>query len=182
MDVEPLELSGALLITPRVFSDERGFFYESFQKERYREAGIETDFVQDNFSRSAKGTVRGLHYQAPPFAQGKLLTVIEGAALDVIVDIRFGSPTFGKRVAVRLDGQTRRQVWAPRGFMHGFAALTDSVLFHYKCDNVYDKQSERAVIFNDPDLAVDWGVADPIVSEKDRRAGAFADINRDFHL
>ncbi len=181
MKVEKTFIDGLFVITPQVFSDSRGYFFESFQKERYREAGIDFEFVQDNISKSTKGTIRGLHYQVGEFAQGKLCEVLCGKALDVAVDIRFGSPTFGKYFAVELSEENHKQLWIPSGFAHGFEALSDEVVFHYKCTSFYNKDSERAIIFNDEDLNIEWKTKEPIVSEKDLQAVKFKDIQKDFY-
>ena len=159
------------VITPTVFGDSRGYFMETYQKEEFAAAGIDVDFVQDNESKSSYGVLRGLHFQKPPHAQSKLVRVVKGSVLDVAVDIRKGSPTFGKYVAVELSEQNHRQFFIPRGFAHGFVVLTDEVVFQYKCDNFYAPQSEGAVAWNDPDLNIDWKVpADKILlSDKDRR-------------
>lgn len=183
MNTETTPLDGVLLLTPDVFSDDRGSFMELFQKERYRELlhlGDDEHFVQDNFSRSSKGAVRGLHYQAPPFAQGKLVTVLRGRVLDVAVDIRAGSPTYGQHVAVELSGDNHRQLWVPQGFAHGFVVLEDDTFFLYKCTNVYSKDHERGVLWNDPALGIDWGVENPIVSPKDEQHPLLQNIVQEF--
>jgi dTDP-4-dehydrorhamnose 3,5-epimerase len=169
-----------LIIEPDVFSDDRGFFLESFSKMRYDEAGINHDFVQDNFSKSKKGTIRGLHYQIGDKAQGKLCQVIEGEVLDVAVDIRFNSPTFGKYFSLILDSEKKIQLWIPPGFAHGFSVLSDEAIFSYKCTNYYSKAHERAILFNDPDLNIDWKTSNPVVSEKDLKASLFKNIEKDF--
>ena len=180
MQVTKTEIPGLLVIQPDVFSDSRGFFFESYSKKRYDDLGIQGEFVQDNFSRSKKKTVRGLHYQVGKFAQGKLCQVIEGEVLDVAVDIRFGSPTFGKHFSLILSSETKTQLLIPIGFAHGFSVLSDEALFSYKCTNYYSKADERAIIFNDPDLNIDWRVEEPIVSEKDLTAVKFKEIEKDF--
>lgn len=180
MKVTKTEINGLLVIQPDVFKDDRGFFFESFSKKRYEELGITDDFVQDNFSSSKKGTIRGLHYQVGEKAQGKLCQVIEGEVLDVAVDIRFGSPTFGKHFAQILNSDLKTQLWIPKGFAHGFSVLSDEAIFSYKCTNYYSKEHERAILFNDPDLHINWQVELPIVSEKDSRATNFKDIEKDF--
>jgi len=174
------EIEGLLIIQPDVFKDDRGFFFESFSKQRYEELGITDEFVQDNFSKSKKGTVRGLHYQVGDKAQGKLCQVIEGEVLDVAVDIRFNSPTFGKYFAQILNSDLRTQLWIPKGFAHGFSVLSDEAIFSYKCTNYYSKLHERAILFNDPDLQINWKIEQPIVSEKDLKAAKFKDIVKDF--
>ncbi len=174
MKVIKTKIEGLLIIEPQVFGDERGFFVETYNKKRYQEVGIEPEFVQDNLSKSAKGVLRGLHFQKPPFAQGKLVQVIKGKVLDVAVDIRHGSPTFGEWVSVELSEENKKQFWLPTGFAHGFVALEDETIFNYKCTNFYAPESEGAIAWNDKDLDIDWqlekyGIAEPIVSEKDEK-------------
>lgn len=180
MVVKETELKGVLIIEPDIYEDNRGFFLESFNSKRYKEYGICNDFVQDNVSKSAKGTIRGLHYQVNPSAQGKLCFVIKGRVLDVAVDIRFNSPTFGEYAAVELSEEKMNQVWIPPGFAHGFSVLSEEVIFIYKCTNFYSKADERAIIYNDPDLNIKWLVEKPVVSGKDLQAGSFRDIAPDF--
>jgi dTDP-4-dehydrorhamnose 3,5-epimerase len=166
LKITKTEIDGLLVIQPDIFKDDRGFFFESFSKQRYEELGITDEFVQDNISMSNKGTVRGLHYQIGEKAQGKLCQVIEGEVLDVAVDIRINSPTFGKHFAQILNSDLKTQLWIPKGFAHGFSVLSDEAIFSYKCTNYYSKPHERAILFNDPDLNIDWKVETPIVSEK----------------
>ena len=180
MKVTKTEIPGLLIVQPDVFSDSRGYFFESYNKNRYREFGIPDEFVQDNISKSNKGTVRGLHNQVGEKAQGKLCQVIEGEVLDVAVDIRFGSPTFGKHFSLILNSNTNSQLWIPIGFAHGFSVLSDEAIFSYKCTNFYSKAHERSIHFNDPDLKIDWMIESPIVSEKDLQAANFKDIEKDF--
>lgn len=180
MKITKTEIPGLLVLQPDIFTDSRGFFIESYNKIRYEEYGIPHDFVQDNISKSKKGTVRGLHYQVGEKAQGKLCHVIEGEVLDVAVDIRFNSPTFGKHFSLILNSETKFQLWIPIGFAHGFSVLSDEAIFSYKCTNYYSKSDERAILFNDADLNIDWKIECPIVSEKDLSAAKFKDINRDF--
>lgn len=183
MRVEKTDLEGVVIIEPDVFTDERGYFFESFQDARYREVlGLAHDenFVQDNFSVSKKGVLRGLHYQALPFAQGKLVSVLRGRVLDVAVDIRFGSPTYGKHVAVELSSENHRQLWIPRGFAHGFVTLEDETMFSYKCTNVYSREHDRGVLWSDPTLGIVWGIEHPIVSEKDQGHSLLKDIQQEF--
>ena len=170
MNVLKTHIEGVVIIEPRIFRDERGYFFESFSQRDFQEKVCRTVFVQDNESKSSYGVLRGLHFQKPPHAQSKLVRVIKGAVLDVAVDIRRGSPTFGQHVAVELSGDNHRQLFIPRGFAHGFSVLTDEVVFQYKCDNFYAPQSEGALAWNDPDLAIDWRIpADKLLlSEKDR--------------
>lgn len=182
MNTEKTLLDGVVIITPDVFADDRGFFMETFQEKRYQELlGADVRFVQDNMSCSKKGVIRGLHYQAPPFAQGKLIQVLQGKVIDVVVDIRFGSPTFGQHVAVELSSDNKKQFFIPDGFAHGFIALEDDTIFSYKCTNTYSKEHDRGIRFNDPDLGIDWSIAEPIVSEKDSLQPLFKDIPEEFH-
>lgn len=175
MKITKTEIEGLLIIEPRIFNDDRGYFYESYNKAKFIEAGIDVDFVQDNQSFSHKGAVRGLHGQADPFAQGKLVRVINGRVLDVAVDIRKGSPTYGKHVSVELSGENKLLFWIPAGFLHGFATLEDNTIFTYKVNNLYDKVSEIGVLWNDADLGIDWGIskADTLLSPKDEILPAF---------
>ncbi|MDJ1468444.1 dTDP-4-dehydrorhamnose 3,5-epimerase [Cytophagaceae bacterium DM2B3-1] len=159
-------LSGLIEIIPPIFKDERGFFFESYQKKRFSDNGIPFDFVQDNQSFSKKGVLRGLHFQKAPFAQGKLVRVIIGKALDVAVDIRVDSPTFGQYETFLLDSELNNMVYIPEGFAHGFLALEDTIL-QYKCTNLYNKEAEGGIIWNDPMLNISWGISNPVVSEKD---------------
>jgi len=174
------ELDGLLIIKPKVFNDDRGYFFESYNENTYRNAGIDYFFLQDNISKSIKGTVRGLHYQIGENAQGKLCKVIYGKVLDVAVDIRFGSPTFGKYFSSELSEENHTQLWIPPGFAHGFSVLSDEAIFSYKCTKLYSKPNERAIRYNDPDLNINWKVKNPIVSEKDLIAPLLKNINKDF--
>ncbi len=180
MKVNKTDLNGVLLIQPDVFGDERGFFLESFNRERYKQAGIEFNFVQDNLSKSKKGTIRGLHYQVGEMTQGKLCYVITGKVLDVAVDIRFGSPTFGNHITHILNSQNKNQIWIPPGFAHGFSVLSDDAIFAYKCTQIYSKEHERAILYNDPEIGIDWQVKNPIVSEKDLNGKLLKVIEKEF--
>lgn len=180
MEVIKTELDGLLIIKPKVFNDDRGYFFESYSENTYRNAGIDYFFLQDNISKSIKGTVRGLHYQIGENAQGKLCKVIYGKVLDVAVDIRFGSPTFGKYFSSELSEENHTQLWIPPGFAHGFSVLSDEAIFSYKCTKLYSKPNERAIRYNDPDLNINWKVKNPIVSEKDLIAPLLKNINKDF--
>ena len=179
MEVIKTEIEGVVIIEPRIFNDERGYFYESFSQREFEEKVCRTTFVQDNQSKSSYGVLRGLHFQKPPYSQSKLVRCIKGAVLDVAVDIRKGSPTFGKHVAVELSEENHRQLFIPRGFAHGFAVLTAEAVFQYKCDNYYNKESEGAIAWNDPQLAIDWRIpADKVLlSEKDRQTSNMADAD-----
>jgi len=173
MEFEKTTIEGLLIIKPRIFNDERGYFYESYNKTSFAENGLDIEFVQDNQSLSQKGVLRGLHFQAPPFEQGKLVRVIKGSVLDVAVDIRPHSPTYGQYVSVLLSGENKTQFWIPPGFAHGFLTLEDNTLFCYKCTGPYSKESECAILWNDPQLNIDWNIEKPIVSTKDQEAELF---------
>jgi dTDP-4-dehydrorhamnose 3,5-epimerase len=177
MQVIETALPGVLILEPKRFGDVRGFFVETFQVERYKSAGIDRPFVQDNLSRSAHGVLRGLHLQYPN-PQGKLVTVLRGRVLDVAVDVRMGSPTFGKHVAVELSEENGRQLFVPRGFAHGFAVLSETADFFYKCDNLYSPTDEVVVRWNDPAIGIDWRITDPKLSARDGAAPRLADIDR----
>ncbi len=170
MKVIKTEIEGVTIIEPRLFNDERGYFFESFSQRDFENQVRNIRFVQDNESKSSYGVLRGLHFQKPPFTQSKLVRVIKGAVLDVAVDIRKGSPTFGQHVAVELTEENHLQLFVPRGFAHGFSVLSEEVIFQYKCDNFYAPQSEGAIAWNDPDLHIDWRIpADKVIlSEKDK--------------
>lgn len=183
MEVLETNIPGLLEITPNVFEDERGYFYESFNKEIYAGLGIEEEFVQDNQSLSHTGVLRGLHFQNPPFAQGKLVRVVTGAVLDVAVDIRRNSPTYGKHHSVVLTEENKKLFWIPPGFAHGFKVLRDHTIFSYKCTGPYNKESEGSVLWNDTDLNIDWGVdIEPILSQKDKEAPSFKDLSTQFEF
>ena len=179
MEVIKTEIEGVVIIEPRIFKDDRGYFYESFSQREFEEKVCRTTFVQDNQSKSSYGVLRGLHFQKPPYCQSKLVRCIKGAVLDVAVDIRKGSPTFGKYVAVELTEDNHRQFFVPRGFAHGFAVLSEEAVFQYKCDNFYNKESEGSVAWNDPQLAIDWRIpADKVLlSEKDKLSKSIADAD-----
>ncbi|MBO5866277.1 MAG: dTDP-4-dehydrorhamnose 3,5-epimerase [Bacteroidaceae bacterium] len=179
MDVIKTEIEGVVIIEPRIFKDDRGYFYESFSQREFEEKVCKTIFVQDNQSKSSYGVLRGLHFQKPPYCQSKLVRCIKGAVLDVAVDIRKGSPTFGKYVAVELSEDNHRQFFVPRGFAHGFAVLTDEAVFQYKCDNFYNKESEGSVAWNDPLLAIDWRIPaeNVLLSEKDKLSKTIKDAD-----
>jgi dTDP-4-dehydrorhamnose 3,5-epimerase len=171
-------IPGVFELTPKIFRDSRGFFLETYHQVRYAELGISEKFVQDNHSASAKGTLRGLHYQLRR-AQAKLCRVVEGEALDVAVDIRVGSPHFGKWVGVILSSQKQNQIYIPAGFAHGFLALTETVQFLYKCSEYYDPKDEYGILWNDPGIGISWGVSSPVLSEKDSRYSPLAGISRE---
>jgi len=182
MKVEKTFIDGVLIIKPDLFEDSRGFFFESFNKNKYDHLGINAEFIQDNVSKSGIGTIRGLHYQVGQFAQGKLCSVLQGKVLDVAVDIRFGSKTFGQHFLVELSDKNKNQIWIPPGFAHGFVVLSKDTIFTYKCTAMYNKESERTIIFNDSDLNINWQIDEPLVSEKDMNGGAFKDIQKDFTI
>jgi dTDP-4-dehydrorhamnose 3,5-epimerase len=171
MEFKTTAIEGLVVIEPKVFGDDRGYFFESFRQDRFEEAiGTAVHFVQDNESRSVKGVLRGLHFQLPPFAQGKLVRVSRGAVLDVAVDIRKDSPTFGKHFSIELTAENKRQLWIPPGFAHGFVSLMDDTVFQYKCTNYYSPENERAILWSDSNLQIDWKLNDVTVSEKDKNA------------
>lgn len=176
-------IEGVVIIEPTVFGDDRGYFFESFKDEEFRAEVCDTTFVQDNQSKSTCGVLRGLHFQAPPYSQSKLVRVVKGRVLDVAVDIRKGSPTYGKYEAIELSEENNRQLFIPRGFAHGFVVLSDEAVFQYRCDNYYNKESEGAIIWNDRDLGVDWGISEreAILSDKDRLNSLFKDFKSPFN-
>lgn len=158
MEVKETSIPGVVIIEPRLFEDGRGYFFESFSAREFEEKVCRTHFVQDNESKSSYGVLRGLHFQKPPYAQSKLVRVVKGTVLDVAVDIRKGSPTFGQHVAVELSGENHRQFFIPRGFAHGFSVLTEEAVFQYKCDNYYAPSNEGAIAWDDPALGIDWRI------------------------
>ena len=176
MRFEKTKIEGLFIIEPRVFEDKRGHFFESFNKKAYTENGIDTDFVQDNQSLSQKGVLRGLHFQSPPFAQAKLIRVISGSVLDVAVDIRKNSPTYGKHLSIILSNENKKMFFIPEGFAHGFLTLEDNTIFSYKCSNFYSTESENTILWNDNLLNINWGIDAPILSEKDKSAQPFNDF------
>ncbi len=183
MRILKTDIEGVLIIEPRLFEDERGYFFEAFSERKFAElTGIETRFVQDNESRSSVGVVRGLHFQLPPHAQSKLVRVVRGTILDVAVDIRRGSPTFGRYVAVELSEHNHRQLFIPRGFAHGFSVMEGDAIVEYKCDNYYAPEAESAIRWDDPTLAIDWHISDneAIVSAKDKENSLFEECERLF--
>ncbi|OUO91582.1 dTDP-4-dehydrorhamnose 3,5-epimerase [Cloacibacillus sp. An23] len=175
MEILTTEFPGLVLIKPKIFGDARGYFYESWNKERYENSGITEDFVQDNVSFSSRGVLRGLHYQKP-YTQGKLVSVLVGEVWDVVVDLRRSSPTFGKWKGFTLTGECKEQLYVPRGFAHGFCVLSETALFQYKCTDRYSPESERGIIWNDPTLAIPWPMSEPVISEKDTKHPYFKDL------
>jgi len=176
MVVEKTFIEGLLMLKPKVFEDPRGYFFESYNQKLLEEAGLKENFVQDNQSLSQKGVLRGLHIQAPPHAQGKLVRVIKGAVLDVALDIRKKSPTYGKYFSIELNEQNKTMFWIPEGFAHGFLTLQDNTIFHYKCTNYYNKESEACVLWNDKDINVNWNIENPLLSVKDTEGTPFKDF------
>lgn len=182
MKISDTPIPGLLVIEPDVISDHRGYFIESWQEERYRKAGIEASFIQDNESKSVQGVIRGLHYQLNPWGQAKLVRVVQGRVYDVAVDLREGSPTFGKWFGIELNDISKLQLFIPRGFAHGFSVLSDTAVFSYKCDNVYRREAERSININDQALAINWKLDKivPIVSEKDKKAPLLTEAEMNF--
>ncbi len=178
------EIPGLLVIEPRVFIDERGVFYETFHEEKFlAAAGLKSiHFYQDNESISKKNVLRGLHFQQPPFAQGKLVRVVQGKVIDIAVDLRKGSPTYGKHFSVELSSENKKQFWIPEGFAHGFVALEENTIFNYKCTNYYNPESERTIQWDDVDLKIDWQVSQPIISEKDKKGLEFRTFASEFEF
>ena len=176
MEIIKTSIEGLLIIKPDVFKDERGYFFEIYNKERFAKEGLMMNFVQDNESKSSKGVLRGLHFQKSPFAQGKLVRVVKGSVMDVAVDLRKNSPTYGKWESVVLTEDNKLQFWIPEGFAHGFVTLEDDTIFNYKCTNIYNKESEGSILWNDPDINIDWNIENPILSEKDKISPLFKDF------
>ena len=182
MKIIKTNIPGLVVIEPRVFDDDRGYFFESFHTEKYLEAGITEPFIQDNESKSVRGVVRGLHYQTGEFAQAKLVRVVQGKVFDVAVDLRKGSPTFGEWFGIELSDSNKKQLFVPRGFAHGFSVLSETAIFSYKCDNLYNKDAERSVNPFDTELKIDWHLtsSEQIVSEKDKQSPAFDNAEMNF--
>ena len=182
MQLEKTFIADLVVLSPAVFEDERGYFFEGYNKSRFADLGIRVDFVQDNQSFSKKGTLRGLHYQNPPFAQTKLVRVLEGEIMDVAVDLRKDSPTFGQHFSIVLSSENKKQLLVPQGFAHGFSVLSETAVVLYKCDHYYNKESEGGIRHDDSDLNIDWGMElkDAIVSEKDAVLPVFAHCNSQF--
>lgn len=180
MKIEQTGIADLLLIQPQVFGDARGYFLESWNKQKFADAGLKIDFDQDNQSLSQKGVLRGLHFQKPPYQQGKLVRVIKGAVLDVAVDLRKSSKTYGKHFAAELNEENKTMMWIPPGFAHGFLTLEDNTVFAYKCQGLYAPDYELCIAWNDETLGIDWGVENPLLSAKDQKGLAFADYQTDF--
>lgn len=176
MEVIATPIQDLFIIQPKVFEDERGYFYESYNKAAFEKIGITSEFVQDNQSLSEKNVLRGLHFQNPPFAQGKLVRAIKGSLLDVALDIRKNSKTYGQHFDIILNETNKTMLWIPPGFAHGFLTLENETIFSYKCTNAYNKQSEDCILWNDSSLSIKWGISDPILSDKDRTGKYFKDF------
>jgi len=182
MKIIKTNLPGLVVIEPRVFEDDRGYFFESYNKKRYVDAGITETFIQDNESKSVRGVVRGLHYQLGDYSQAKLVRVVQGKVYDIAVDLRKGSPTFGEWFGIELSGDNKKQLFVPRGFAHGFSVLSETAIFTYKCDNIYNQKAERSINPFDPKLGIDWNLneSEQIVSDKDKQAPIFDDAEMNF--
>jgi dTDP-4-dehydrorhamnose 3,5-epimerase len=180
MKIEETGFRGLLTIEPSVYKDERGYFFEAYNHDKFRALGLNEVFVQDNQSMSEAHVLRGLHFQLPPYEQGKLVRVISGSVIDVVVDLRKAEPTFGKYFKYHISDQKKNMLWIPPGFAHGFLTLEENTIFFYKCTQVYHRESDSVIAWFDPDLAIDWGISDPIVSEKDRNAPLFKNFKSPF--
>lgn len=176
MEIIKTSIEGLLVIKPDVFKDERGYFFESYNKERFAKEGLDMTFVQDNESKSSKGVLRGLHFQKPPYAQGKLVRVVKGSVMDVAVDLRKDSPTYGKWESCILSEENKKMFWIPEGFAHGFLTLEDDTIFTYKCTNIYNKESEGSLRWDDADIHIEWNIDNPTLSEKDKVSPLFKDF------
>ena len=174
------DIEGLVVLEPDVYGDPRGFFKETYNRQHFASLGLDLDFLQDNVSYSTRGILRGLHFQAPPHAQGKLVTVLQGEVLDVAVDIRTNSPTYGLHEAVILSGENHKMFYVPPGFAHGFQVLSESCFFCYKCTGLYNREAEGGLMWNDPYLAIDWPISDPLISDKDKEYGSFATFESPF--
>ena len=176
MEIIKTSIEGLLVIKPDVFKDERGYFYESYNQARFAKEGLDMTFVQDNESKSSKGVLRGLHFQKPPYAQGKLVRVVKGSVMDVAVDLRKDSPTYGKWESCILSEENKKMFWIPEGFAHGFLTLEDDTIFTYKCTNIYNKESEGSLRWDDADILIEWNIDNPTLSEKDKVSPLFKDF------
>ena len=181
MNITKTDIQGLIIIEPQIFKDSRGCFFESWNAKKFKQLGISEDFVQDNQSVSSKGVLRGLHFQNPPYAQAKLVRVLKGSVLDIAVDLRKNSPTYGKHVSVILSEQNNKSFFIPKGFAHGFLSLEDNTVFNYKCSDYYNKESEGSLLWNDEDLKIDWQIDNPLVSEKDLQADLFKNFKTKFY-
>ncbi|MEI6576219.1 MAG: dTDP-4-dehydrorhamnose 3,5-epimerase [Bacteroidota bacterium] len=182
MEIIKVDIEGPLILKPAVYKDARGYFYESYNAKTLANMGFTEVFVQDNESLSSKGVVRGLHFQLPPFSQGKLVKVVMGSVYDVAVDLRKNSPTYGQWSAIELSAENKLMFWIPAGFAHGFQSLEENTIFSYKCTNYYDKNSEASLLFNDPDIGINWPIANTILAEKDLQAGLLNNFDSPFQL
>jgi len=180
MEIINTDIEGVLIFKPSVYEDARGYFYESYNQQKLAGQGFYNSFVQDNESLSKRGVLRGLHFQLPPFAQGKLVRVVKGSVFDVAVDLRKDSPTYGKWTGLELTGSNKLMFWVPEGFAHGFQSMEDETIFSYKCTNFYDKASESSILWNDPDLGITWPIRDAILAEKDLQADSFRNFKSPF--
>jgi dTDP-4-dehydrorhamnose 3,5-epimerase len=180
MEVLTTPIEGLLVLNSKIIEDNRGYFFESWNRRLFSEYGLDFDFVQDNQSLSKKGVLRGLHFQNPPFAQGKLVRVVKGSVMDVAVDIRKESKTYGKHLSILLSERNKKVFWIPPGFAHGFVALENDTIFNYKCTNFFNKDAENALLWNDSVLNIDWSIEAPLVSEKDQQASNFKDFKSQF--
>jgi len=180
MDILKTNISGVLIITPTIFDDDRGYFFESYNKVLFEKHGITEEFLQDNQSKSNKGVIRGLHFQHPPFAQSKLIRVIKGSVLDVVVDLRRNSETYGKNFSIIIDDNEKRMLYIPIGFAHGFLTLEDNTIFAYKCSKIYNREADDTLFWNDTDLNIIWDIKNPKISEKDKKGKRFADFISEF--
>ena len=180
MKISKTNIHGLIIVEPQIFKDDRGCFFESWNLKKFQEIGINDNFVQDNHSVSKRGVLRGLHFQNPPYAQAKLVRVITGSVLDVVVDLRNNSSTYGKHFSVVLSDNNLKSLYVPKGFAHGFVALEDDTIFSYKCSDMYNKESEGCLMWNDKDLGIDWNVSNPIISLKDKEGLHFKDFKSKF--
>lgn len=176
------DIPGLIVFEPKVFNDSRGYFYESYNEKTFQDAGIDIKFVQDNQAKSGYGVIRGLHYQLDPYSQSKLLRVLSGTIIDVVVDIRKNSPTYGKTFSIELSAENKKQILVPQGFAHGYSVISESAEIFYKCDNFWNMESEGGIMYNDPQLNIDWGIPDDkeIISDKDRNHPDFENIKHNF--
>ena len=181
MNITKTDIEGLIIIEPQIFKDSRGAFFESWNAKKFKQLGINEDFVQDNQSVSSKGVLRGLHFQNPPYAQAKLVRVLKGSVLDIAVDLRKNSPTYGKHVSVILSEENNKSFFIPKGFAHGFLSLEDNTVFNYKCSDYYNKESEGSLLWNDEDLKIDWQIDNPLISEKDLQADFFKNFKTKFN-
>ena len=181
MNITKTDIEGLIIIEPQIFKDSRGTFFESWNAKKFKQLGINEDFVQDNQSVSSKGVLRGLHFQNPPYAQAKLVRVLKGSVLDIAVDLRKNSTTYGKHVSVILSEENNKSFFIPKGFAHGFLSLEDNTVFNYKCSDYYNKESEGSLIWNDEDLKIDWQIDNPLISEKDLQADFFKNFKTKFN-